>query len=135
MSTLSSSAQLRYLLEWFGEWSELQRSDFLVILAENYAQKAYVNGIVNSISNMNCTDKPMSLFECRVSVKLEHLFTHYCFAFLLQIKLFKEWFTQWNIESKENFLKKLGEIDASFIEKLNKEIEEKADSQVNHVAS
>lgn len=59
----------------------------------------------------------------------------YCFAFLLQIKLFKEWFIQWNIESKENFLKKLGEIDPSFIEKFNKEIEEKADSQVNHVAS
>lgn len=68
MSTINSNAQLRYLVQWFGEWSELQRSDFLSILAENYAHKAYVNGIVNSISNMNCRDKPMSLFECRVSI-------------------------------------------------------------------
>jgi len=113
MSALNSNTQLRYLIQWFSEWSELQRSDFLPILAENYAHKAYVNGIVNSISNMNCRDKPMSLFECR-------------------IKLFKEWFTQWNIEMKEAYLKKIGEIDPNFMEKLNAEIEEKEASQVNN---
>ncbi|ENN70231.1 uncharacterized protein C14orf119 [Dendroctonus ponderosae] len=114
MTALNPSAQLRYLLQWFGEWSELQKSDFLLILAENYAHKAYVNGIVNSISNMNYNDKPMSLFECR-------------------IKLFKEWFTQWNIEMKENFLKKISEIDPIFFAKLNAEIEEKAGADINNV--
>ncbi|KAF7283084.1 uncharacterized protein C14orf119 [Rhynchophorus ferrugineus] len=104
MSTISAEAQIRYLLQWFQEWSDLQRSDFLPVLAENYAHKAYVNGIVNSIANINCRDKPMSIFECR-------------------IKLFKEWFIQWNIEQKEAFLKKLGDIDPHFMEKLNLEID------------
>lgn len=45
--------------------------------------------------------------------------------------MFKEWFTQWNIEMKESFLRKIEEIDPSFIEKLNAEIEEKDTSQVN----
>ncbi|KAL1501988.1 hypothetical protein ABEB36_007204 [Hypothenemus hampei] len=106
MTALNSTAQLQYLVQWFSEWSDLQRSDFLLILAENYAHKAYVNGIVHSISNINCRDKPMSLFECR-------------------IKLFKEWYTQWNVDTKEAFLKRIGEIDANFIEKLNAEIEAK----------
>ncbi|XP_030748169.1 uncharacterized protein C14orf119 [Sitophilus oryzae] len=104
MCSLSTEAQIRYLLQWFQEWSELQKSDFLLVLADNYAHKAYVNGIVNSIANINCRDKPMSIFECR-------------------IKLFKEWFTQWNIEQKDTFLKKLGDIDPNFMEKLNAEIE------------
>lgn len=68
MTMLSNEAQIRYLVQWFQEWSELQRSDFLPIMAEKYANKAYVNGITNSISNVDCRDKPMSLFECRVSI-------------------------------------------------------------------
>ncbi|KAJ8962792.1 hypothetical protein NQ318_001191 [Aromia moschata] len=84
MTMLSTEAQVRYLVQWFQEWSELQRSDFLPIMAEKYANKAYVNGIINSISNVDCRDKPMSLFECR-------------------IKLFKEWFVQWNAEQKRKF--------------------------------
>lgn len=113
MSSININSQLRYLVQWFEEWSELQRSDFLPILAENYAHKAYVNGIVNSIANINCQDKPMSLFECRV-------------------KLFKEWFIQWNIELKDSFLKKLEEIDPGFVEKLKKEIEEKDSPQIKN---
>lgn len=125
MSTISAEAQIRYLLQWFQEWSDFQRSDFLPILAENYAHKAYVNGIVNSIANINCRDKPMSIFECRVSsIKNKVIFN--CMEFNLQtfqIKLFKEWFIQWNIEQKEAFLKKLGDIDPHFMEKLNLEID------------
>lgn len=67
MTMLSTDAQIRYLLQWFEEFSELQKSDFLPVLAEKYANKAYVNGIVNTISSIDCGDKPMSLFQCRVS--------------------------------------------------------------------
>ncbi|XP_044264163.1 uncharacterized protein C14orf119 isoform X2 [Tribolium madens] len=101
---LSTDAQIRYLVQWFHEWSDLQRSDFLPILAEKYANKAYVNGIVNSIANVNCQEKPMSLFECRV-------------------KLFREWFSQWSTDQKESFLKQIKEIDSSFADKLNAELQ------------
>ncbi|XP_050510360.1 uncharacterized protein C14orf119 [Diabrotica virgifera virgifera] len=104
MTMLSADAQIRYLVQWFQEWSEFQRSDFLPILAEKYANKAYVNGIINSISNVDCRDKPMSLFECRV-------------------KLFKEWFIHWTTEQKQNFLAQISDIDSVFAEKLNEEIQ------------
>ncbi|EFA06361.1 hypothetical protein TcasGA2_TC009237 [Tribolium castaneum] len=101
---LSTDAQIRYLVQWFHEWSDLQRSDFVPILAEKYANKAYVNGIVNSIANVNCQEKPMSLFECRV-------------------KLFREWFSQWSADQKESFLKQIKEIDSGFADKLNAELQ------------
>ncbi|KAJ8925252.1 hypothetical protein NQ315_009080 [Exocentrus adspersus] len=104
MTMLSNEAQIRYLVQWFQEWSDLQRSDFLPIMAEKYANKAYVNGITSSISNVDFRDKPMSLFECRV-------------------KLFKEWFMQWTAEQKESFLNRISEIDSAFADKLNAELE------------
>lgn len=67
MTMLSIDAQIRYLVQWFNEWSDFERSDFLPVMAEKYANKTYVNGIVNNMSNINCQDKPMSLFQCRVS--------------------------------------------------------------------
>ncbi|CAH1163866.1 unnamed protein product [Phaedon cochleariae] len=113
MTMLSSEAQIRYIVQWFQEWSEFQRSDFLPIMAENYANKAYVNGIINSISNVDCRDKPMSLFECRV-------------------KLFKEWFLQWTTEQKESFFNQISEIDSEFGEKLNAEIHNGLSNNLNH---
>ncbi|KAF5289859.1 hypothetical protein FQR65_LT01993 [Abscondita terminalis] len=104
MTNISSEAQIRYLIQWFNEWSELQRSDFLPILAEKFSNKIYVNGIVNHMSAVNCQDKPMSLFECR-------------------IKLFKEWFVHWSPEQRENFLKKISDIDNTFADKLNAELQ------------
>nr|CAH7737702.1 unnamed protein product [Callosobruchus chinensis] len=102
--TISAEAQVRYLVQWFQEWSELQRSDFLPIMAEKYANRAYVNGIINSMSSVECRDKPMSLFECRV-------------------KLFREWFPAWTAEQKENFLTQITNLDTTFGEKLNSELE------------
>lgn len=69
MTMLGVDEQIRYLLQWFNEWSELQRSDFLPIMSEKYSNKPYVNGIVNNITNVTCEEKPMSLFQCRVSGK------------------------------------------------------------------
>lgn len=60
---LSAETQIRYLLQWFQEWNELQRTDFLPIMIEKYANKYQVNGIETDEEN---DDKPMSLFECRV---------------------------------------------------------------------
>ncbi|GJQ78395.1 hypothetical protein Trydic_g22220 [Trypoxylus dichotomus] len=107
---LSVDEQIRYLLQWFNEWSELQRSDFLPIISEKYSNKPYVNGIVNNIANVSCQEKPMSLFQCRV-------------------KLFREWFGQWNMEQRDIFLKRLMEIDDVFSEKLKHELQNGTDNQ------
>lgn len=67
---LSIDGELRYIIQWFNEWSDLQREDFLPILVEYLTkdgQTHYMNGVVNSMAAATCDDKPMSLFQCRVS--------------------------------------------------------------------
>lgn len=67
---LSNDGELRYIIQWFNEWSEFQREDFLPILADYLGKEnsgTYVNGMVSSLAGASCIDKPMSLFQCRVS--------------------------------------------------------------------
>lgn len=67
---LSVDGELRYIIQWFNEWSDLQREDFLPILVEYLTKDGpahYMNGVVNSFAAATCEDKPMSLFQCRVS--------------------------------------------------------------------
>lgn len=69
-NNLSVDGELRYIIQWFNEWSELQREDFLPIVV-NYLTKdraaLHMNGVVNSLSAASFDEKPMSLFQCRVS--------------------------------------------------------------------
>lgn len=65
---LPVSTQFQYMIQWFEEWSDFQRQDFLPILAEKIVSNgAYVNGLVDALNSVNCQDKPMNLFQCRVS--------------------------------------------------------------------
>lgn len=63
---LTSEAQLRYMLQWFGEFSELQREDFLPVLAAARGDKP--DQLAASMASITCDDKPVSLFQCRVSL-------------------------------------------------------------------
>lgn len=71
---LTSEAQLRYLLQWFGEFSELQRDDFLPILAAARAGKPDI--LAENLARLSCQDKPVSLFQCRVSMLLNTYSIH-----------------------------------------------------------
>lgn len=106
MSThnLSNDAQIRYMVQWFAEWSELQRQDFVPILAEKIAVNGvYMNGVLSSMGSINCQDKPMNLFQCRV-------------------KLFNEWYTNWTEEERDRLVKNISDLDKTFSEKLQEEI-------------
>lgn len=67
---LTSEAQLRYLLQWFEEFSELQREDFLPVLSAASGGKA--DQLAATLAGLSCEDKPVSLFQCRVSFKLKY---------------------------------------------------------------
>lgn len=70
-NNLSVDGELRYIIQWFNEWSELQREDFLPIVVEYLTKDRgalYMNGVVNSLSAASFEEKPMSLFQCRVSI-------------------------------------------------------------------
>ncbi|XP_026494287.2 uncharacterized protein C14orf119 isoform X1 [Vanessa tameamea] len=94
---LTSEAQLRYILQWFGEFSELQREDFLPVLAAAHGGKP--DQLASTLAALSCDDKPVSLFQCR-------------------IKLFNEWFPTWAEEERDRLVKAVSEIDSEFGIKL-----------------
>ncbi|XP_016930938.3 uncharacterized protein [Drosophila suzukii] len=112
MSNLSIDGEFRYIIQWFKEWSELQRDDFVYVFVEYLARgstsnsnssEVHMNGLVNSLANASVQDKPMSLFQCR-------------------IKLFREWSPKWPIEFKCMLQEKISEIDAKVGEKIINEL-------------
>ncbi|KAL0869169.1 hypothetical protein ABMA27_007456 [Loxostege sticticalis] len=96
-SGLTSEAQLRYMLQWFGEFSELQREDFLPILAA--ARGGQPDQLAATLAALSCQDKPVSLFQCR-------------------IKLFNEWYPSWAEEEQDRLIKGVSDMDSDFGEKL-----------------
>ncbi|XP_044010063.1 uncharacterized protein C14orf119 [Aphidius gifuensis] len=105
-SILSSQAQLRYIVEWFQEWSDMQRMDFLNIFIEHCGPPDMVNGIVSGIEGLGCKDEPTrppSLFQCRV-------------------KLFQEWSQNWTQLEKDNLLVSIKNIDSKFADKYERRL-------------
>ncbi|XP_063981842.1 uncharacterized protein C14orf119 [Diachasmimorpha longicaudata] len=103
---ISNQAQLRYLVEWFQEWSEMQRGDFLGVLIACCGPRDLVNGLVPTIENLNCNEegaRPASLFQCRV-------------------KLFREWCQNWSQQDKESLLTSIKNIDPKFAEKYERRL-------------
>lgn len=94
---LTSEAQLRYLLQWFGEFSELQREDFLPVLAA--ARRHEPDQLATAMAGMCCEDKPVSLFQCR-------------------IKLFNDWYPTWSEEEQDRLVLAVSEMDSEFGTKL-----------------
>lgn len=90
-------AQIRYLLQWFGEWSEMERGDFLPVLVHGFgANNGTVNGLLPIMESLCKEDgRPLSLFKCR-------------------IKLFTEWVQTWSEDDKESFLNGIRSMDVDF---------------------
>lgn len=105
---LTADREFRYVVQWFTEWSDFQREDFVPVLATYLAQgnpggPVYVNGIISGMANVSGQDKPMSLFQCRV-------------------KLFNEWIPKWPESNREKLLERLTEIDPEFGRRVQQEL-------------
>ncbi|XP_024082672.1 uncharacterized protein C14orf119 [Cimex lectularius] len=100
----SKEMQLRYLVEWFKEFSDMQKSDFLPVLVQRFGNKSYVNGLLPAMEAIgNLEDRPPNLFQCRV-------------------KLFTEWTETWGNEEKQTLLNHIKSIDPNFSAKYDKEV-------------
>jgi len=113
MSTmLSNEAQLRYMIEWFQEWSEMQRNDFLGVLLENCGPEELVNGLVAGIEKLSCegSERPPSLFQCRV-------------------KLFREWSSNWSQYEKNSLLAAIKNTDSKFAEMYEERLSSLAENK------
>jgi len=97
-------AQVQYVAEWFNEWSEMQRGDFLPVLAQQFVPSGYVNGLVSGLEGLGCRDdRPPSLFQCR-------------------IKLFREWSENWGSTEREQLLNHIKAVDAAFVSRFEEEV-------------
>lgn len=98
----TTQEQLRYVMQWFHEWSELQRGDFVPILAHRFAPDgvAAVNGLVDGLVVLQTQDgRPPSLFQCRV-------------------KLFREWSQQWGHAELDHLINEIKATDPDFVAKF-----------------
>uniref|UniRef100_A0A182JPR2 Uncharacterized protein n=1 Tax=Anopheles christyi TaxID=43041 RepID=A0A182JPR2_9DIPT len=106
---LTVDGELRYVVQWFEEWSDFQREDFVPYLVSYLSQQAggavYVNGLITAMAQINPgQEKPMSLFQCRV-------------------KLFNEWCIKWPEEFKAKLLERLEQTDSTLGERIRAELE------------
>jgi len=96
---LSNDQQMNYLLSWFNNWSDLQKDDFVPVMAETMSSKhAHLNGITTSLSNLNCLDSSKrrpSLFDC-------------------QMTLYRDYVRSWSDDQKNYLILRLKEIDSVF---------------------
>ncbi|XP_037929393.1 uncharacterized protein LOC119678370 [Teleopsis dalmanni] len=106
VNNLSIDREFRYIVQWFNEWSDLERNDFVPVFVNYFIQdneNLHLNGVVNSVADIGI--KPMSLFQCR-------------------IKLFREWNVKWPLEFKSKLKEKIIEIDPktgeNIISEMNK---------------
>lgn len=104
---LNNDQQMNYLLAWFQQWSELQKEDFVPILAEKMSSKyAHLNGLTEDMKALNnSTKRPPSLFDC-------------------QIGLFNSWFLSWSDDQKNYLVLRLKDIDSIFLKKYETYLEE-----------
>lgn len=69
---LTPEAEFRYVVTWFCEFSEFEKADFMAILIQWLLKNSEIcvngMGIGDDASSMASSDKPMSIFLCRVSV-------------------------------------------------------------------
>lgn len=96
---LNCDQQMNYFLAWFNGWSDLQKSDFVAVLAAKVNQSGRDDHIiVPEMNGLSVNKKPLSLFQC-------------------QLKLFKEWVVTWNEDKQEYLLLRLKDLDSNFFTK------------------
>lgn len=67
---LTHESEFRYILNWFRDFSEYEKADFMAILIQWLLKNSEIcmNGINEDVS-MASDGKPLSIFLCRVSIK------------------------------------------------------------------
>jgi len=111
---LNNDQQMNYLLAWFNNWSDLQKEDFVPVLAEKMSSKwAAVNGMTEDMKNLAMSNggRPISLFQC-------------------QVNLFRDWVMAWSDDQKNYLILRLKDIDQAFSKKYEHYLEYGKDSPI-----
>jgi hypothetical protein len=85
------------MLQWFGEWSEMERGDFLPALqVHGFGSNGGAANGAPAIMETLCKEegRPLSQFKCRIN-------------------LFTEWVQAWSGDDKHNFLSRIFQRDTN----------------------
>ena len=90
---LDNDQQMNYLIAWFNDWSDLQKEDFVPVLAEKMSSKwAAINGLTDDMQKMTTSARPVSFSQC-------------------QVRLFKDWVVTWSDDQKNYLIMRFKDID------------------------
>ena len=57
---------MNYLIAWFNDWSDLQKEDFVPVLAEKMSSKwAAINGLMDDMQKMITSARPVTSSSVR----------------------------------------------------------------------
>ncbi|ELU06515.1 hypothetical protein CAPTEDRAFT_138705 [Capitella teleta] len=100
MSITSTEKEILCAVHWFQSWSAMQKGDFMKDLLEK-AVPQKVSTLFGAFESLNMQDsKPPSIFKC-------------------QLKLFSDWFAEWSDKDRNDFMRKLEEVDHNFVDQFN----------------
>lgn len=101
-SQVSKEDEMKCVLHWFQGWSHFQKQDFMKDLVEK-AVPQKVSTLLDAMDMLNVRDKPPSIFQC-------------------QLKLFNQWFEEWNDKDRNDFMVQIELIDPEFVARFNEEV-------------
>lgn len=96
--TYSTLREINCTIHWFKGWNPRQRDCFM----KDLVTKALPNNIdflMDNMDAMNMNDKAPSLFEC-------------------QLKLFTQWFDEWDEHERNVMLERLESTDPTFVSRF-----------------
>ena len=102
MSLCNTEKEICSVTHWFKDWSQFQKQEFMRNLIDK-AVPQKVSTLFDAMTSLNVQDKPPSIFQC-------------------QLKLFDQWFCEWNDYERNSFMKRLEEIDLDFVNSFNAQV-------------
>ncbi|CAH1793085.1 unnamed protein product [Owenia fusiformis] len=102
MTSSCTESEMNCVIHWFTSWTTFQRADFGKELLK-IAVPESVDNLFEAMGTLNVNNKPPSIFKC-------------------QLKLFLQWFDNWNEAERNNLMIRIQQCDPSFMAELNAEI-------------
>lgn len=99
MSLSGEEQELRCVLNWFSNWEEQQRDQFLNVLIEK-AVPPDIDQLFQGLDQLTLNSSFQSVFQC-------------------QLRLFSQWFDAWTCLHRNKLLYNLHLKDPSFVEKFH----------------
>ncbi|GFS24754.1 chromosome 14 open reading frame 119 [Elysia marginata] len=101
MALSNSEREIQCVTHWFKSWSPFQKQDFLKDLLDKLVPNN-LDTLFDSMKGLGVSDRPPSIFQC-------------------QLKLFSEWFGEWNDAERNDFLLRLRGLDSEFVKTFEEE--------------